>query len=63
MNIFLVLGQLLTLTNGLTPIIAGLLGDLKSQNPGMTDDEIIAKAIVLAAETKTITEADKGDQP
>jgi hypothetical protein len=63
MGALAILAQLLTLSNTLTPLIAGLVAQIKGDNPGMTDDQIIAQAQALAAETKQITTADKSSTP
>jgi len=63
MGALAILAQLLTLSNTLTPMIGNLVAQIKSENPGKTDDEIMAEAQALANETKVITTADKSDQP
>jgi len=55
--------QVLTGANALTPLIASLIASIQSgQAAGKTDDEIIAEAMTIAADTKAQTDADKGDQ-
>lgn len=47
--------------NTLTPLAAQLINSLRQT--GETDEQVIARARALVAETKTITEEDMGDQP
>lgn len=59
MNFLLLLGQLLTLSNALTPMIASLLGQLRSQYPDLTEDQIVELAMAKALETRDIAGQDK----
>lgn len=47
--------------NALTPLAATLISSLRKT--GETDEQVIARARALVAETKQITEEDMGDQP
>lgn len=47
--------------NALTPLVAQLIGSLRQT--GETDEQVIARARALVAETKAITEEDMSDRP
>ena len=47
--------------NALTPLVASLIGQLRQS--GETDEEVIARARSLVAETRQITEEDMSDRP
>lgn len=47
--------------NALTPLVATLIGQLRQT--GETDEQVIARARALVAETRQITSEDMGDQP
>ena len=47
--------------NALTPLIASLIGQLRQT--GETDEQVIARARALVAETRQITTEDMGNQP
>ena len=47
--------------NTLTPLATQLINQLRQR--GETDEQVIARARVLVAETKKITEEDMGNQP
>lgn len=47
--------------NTLTPIATQLINQLRQS--GETDEQVIARARALVAETRQITEEDMGDQP
>lgn len=51
----------ITAINSLTPLAATLISQLRQT--GETDEQVIARARSLVAETKQITEEDMGDQP
>lgn len=51
----------LNAANALTPLIASLIGSLRQT--GETDEQVIARARGLVAETRTITEEDMSSQP
>ena len=50
----------LNAANALTPLIASLIGSLRQS--GETDEQVIARARALVAETRQITEEDMGPQ-
>ena len=58
-----ILAQLLGISNALTPLIASLIASLHDSHPGLTDDEICDLALKTAAETKRITDEDRGPTP
>ena len=62
MGALLLLGQLLTLSNALAPTIASLVAQLKTDNPDLTEDQIIEKAMAAALETRQIAGEDRGPQ-
>ena len=63
MGAIAILLQVLTASNQLTPLIASVIASIQAGHAaGKTDDEIIAEALAIAQETKTITEADMGPQ-
>jgi hypothetical protein len=77
MGTIAILAQLVGLSNSLTPIIAGLVSQFKTtetafvaqiraDHPEYTeqqiDDEIVARALATATETKTIAGEDKSDR-
>jgi hypothetical protein len=77
MGTIAILAQLVGLSNSLTPIIAGLVSQVKTtetafvaqiraDHPEYTeqqiDDEIVARALATATETKTIAGEDKSDR-
>jgi hypothetical protein len=47
--------------NALTPLVATLIGQLRQT--GETDEQVIARARALVAETRQITEEDMSDNP
>lgn len=51
----------LNAVNALAPLVATLINSLRQS--GETDDEVIARARALVAETRQITEEDMGPQP
>lgn len=51
----------LNAANALTPLIASLIGQLRQS--GETDEQVIARARSLVAETKQITEEDMNPNP
>ena len=51
----------LNATNALAPLIASLIAGLRQS--GETDDQVIARARALVAETRQIASEDMGDQP
>lgn len=54
----------LTAANLATPQIVAVINAVKgSATDGRTDEEILEHAAAVAQETKSITEADMGDQP
>lgn len=76
MGLLAILAQLVATSNALTPLIAGLVGQIKTTETAMVakiradhpdfteqqiDDEIIAQALATATETKTIVERDMSD--
>lgn len=55
---------LLQAINVSTPLIASLIAKIKGgQAAGKTDDEIIAEALAMANETRSITEHDMSQEP
>lgn len=56
--------QILTAANAATPTIVGFIDIIrKGREDGETDDQIQAKSMAFAEETRAITEKDMGDQP
>ena len=51
----------LNAANALTPLIASLIGSLRQS--GETDEQVIARARALVAETRQITTEDMSDNP
>lgn len=47
--------------NALTPLATSLINQLRQS--GETDEQVIARARALVAETRTITEEDMSDRP
>lgn len=47
--------------NALAPLIANLIGSLRKS--GETDEQVIARARALVADTRSISSEDMGDQP
>lgn len=51
----------LNAANALAPLVASLINQMRQS--GETDEQVIARARALVAETRQITSEDMGDQP
>ena len=51
----------LNAVNALAPLVASLINQMRET--GETDEQVIARARALVAETRQITSEDMGDQP